>query len=133
MDDLWALLGDPRIQATLSWVGGGLAVLAGGVWAVVKFLAGQKGGGGAAPPPPASVEVLADRGGVAAGRDVSVRASHGLSGLPVILLVLAAVGAVLLAGGLLGDRITATQGGVAVGGDVSGSTVVTGGGPATKP
>jgi hypothetical protein len=53
VDDLWALLGDPRVQATLSWAGGGLAALAGGVWAVVKFLAGQKGGGGAAPPPPA--------------------------------------------------------------------------------
>jgi hypothetical protein len=131
VDDLWALLGDPRIQATLSWVGGGLAALAGGAWAVVKFLASQKSGGGAAPSA-ASVEAMADRGGVAAGRDVSVRVSHGLSGLPVVLLVLAVVGAVLVAGGLLGGRITATQGGVAIGGDVSGSTV-TGGGPATKP
>jgi hypothetical protein len=123
--DLWAFLSDPHNQAILSWLGGGLVVVAGGAWTVIKFMVGpkDKGEGGAAPAPSRTV-VRADRGGIAGGRDVSVRTSHGLSGLYAVLLISLVVGAVLLAGGLLGKRITAMSG-VAAGGDISGSTITT--------
>ena len=68
-----------------------------------------------------------------AGGNVSVRTSHGLSGLQITLLVLVVVGAVLLAGGLLGNRITATNS-AGTGGDITGSTVtINGGSGTTKP
>jgi hypothetical protein len=63
---LWSFLTNPRNQKTLSWLGGGLVVLASGAWAVVTYIwpshdkaAGQ-----------ASI-VCAQQGGVAAGRDAS--------------------------------------------------------------
>jgi hypothetical protein len=124
MSDLWAFLGDPQNRAVLGWLGGGLVVLAGGAWTVVKFLARGKGDDAEpAAPPSGTVEVLADRGGVAGGGNVSVRTSHGLSGLHAVLLVAAVAGAVLLAAGLLGGRITARDCGIAVGGGVKGSTL----------
>jgi hypothetical protein len=73
-----------------------------------------------AAPPLGQTTVRADRRGIAGGRDVSVRTSRGLSGLAVVLLVLAVVGAVLLAGSLLGDRITATNS-AGTGGDITGA------------
>ena len=77
--------------------------------------------------------IQADRNGIAGGRDVSVRTSHGLSGLQITLLVLVVVGAVLLAGGLLGNRITATNS-AGTGGDITDSTVtINGGSGTTKP
>jgi hypothetical protein len=88
--------------------------------------------GEAAAPPLGPATARADRGGIAGGRDVSVRTSHGLSGLMVILLVLVVVGTVLLAGSLLGKRVTSSQGGVAIGGDVTGSSI-TGGAPIQPP
>jgi hypothetical protein len=77
-------------------------------------------------------KVRADRGGIAGGRDVSMRTSHGLLGQWVVLLALVAVGAVLLVGSLLGNRITAI-GGVATGGDVSNSKINIIGPPGTRP
>jgi tetratricopeptide (TPR) repeat protein len=97
---LWAFLSDPRNQATLGFLGGGLVACAGGAWAVLKFLAGGRDGAGAATPSPGPSTVLADRGGFAAGRDVSVRTTHGLSGAHAVLLVALVLGAVLLAEGL---------------------------------
>ena len=74
-----------------------------------------------------------DRGGIAGGGNVSVRTSHSLSGLQITLLVLVVVGAVLLAGGLLGNRITAPNS-AGTGGTITGSTVtINGGSGATKP
>jgi hypothetical protein len=89
---------------------------------VVKFFAGR-GGDGAVPDAaswPGSIEVLANRGGIAAGRDASVQTSHGLQ---TALIVAVVAGAVLLAGSMLGRRITANNCGIAVGGGVSGSVV----------
>ena len=56
-----------------------------------------------------------------------VPARGGLSGLHIVLIlvVLVAVGGALLAGGLFGKRTTAT-GGVAAGGNISGSTITIG-------
>ena len=65
LNELWTWLRDPANQQTLGWIGGGLVVVIGGVWAVVKFFAKKEGDGG---PPPS---VRADRGGVAAGGSIS--------------------------------------------------------------
>lgn len=59
LDAFWNWLKDPANQQTLGWVGGGVAIVAGGIWAVVKFFAKTEGDG--TPPP----SVKADRGGVA--------------------------------------------------------------------
>ncbi len=122
--DVWSFLGDASNRAVLTWVGGGLVILAGGAWTVFKYFVKpsrggteQASGGG----------VLADRGGIAGGRDVTITTSHGLSGAQVVLLVLAVAGAIVLAAGLFGDRITAIRG-VAAGGDVKGSTISIDGG-----
>lgn len=67
METLWAFLSDPDNQATLASLGGGLVVVAGGLWAVVKFLFPRSSGG-----KPTSQTISADRGGMAAGRDISI-------------------------------------------------------------
>ncbi len=53
-------ISDPKIQNTLTWLGGGLVVIASGVWAVVRLLGRSK----------TVVKVKADRGSSAAGRDL---------------------------------------------------------------
>src|SRR5258708_183155 len=63
LDTMWAWLGDSSNRSVLTWIGGGLVVVAGGIWAVVKFFA--KGGDDKRATP----GVSADRGGVAVGRD----------------------------------------------------------------
>jgi hypothetical protein len=83
-------------------------------------------------PTPLASAARAGRGGLAGGSDVPVRSRQGLPHLWIALLILVVIGAVVLARGLSSDRITATQGGVAVGGDVSNSTL-TGSGPVTRP
>jgi hypothetical protein len=54
---IWDFLKDANNQAVLSWIGGGIVVIAAAIWAVVKFVAKK---------PSAS----ADRGGVAIVGDV---------------------------------------------------------------
>ncbi|MEZ5906525.1 MAG: hypothetical protein R3C69_15995 [Geminicoccaceae bacterium] len=65
----WAFLSDQANQRTLGWIGGEPVVLAGGLWAVIKFFmkpaTSQKA-------PPERISVSADRGGVAGGRDVNI-------------------------------------------------------------
>jgi hypothetical protein len=62
---IWDFLKDGSNQAVLSWIGGGIVVVAGGVWAAFKFFF-PKEKDKSAPPP----SVRADRGGFAAGRDI---------------------------------------------------------------
>jgi len=65
MSDIWTFLRDANDRELLSWLGRGLAVLAGGAWAVWKFVHSRKSE--TSPPIPT---VQASRGGVAAGRDI---------------------------------------------------------------
>jgi hypothetical protein len=58
---MWEWLSDPQVQKTLGFVGGGIAAVVAAWWAVVKFVLGNS---------KSSVTVTADRGGMAAGRDI---------------------------------------------------------------
>jgi hypothetical protein len=60
---VWTFLKDPANQAVLSWIGGGIVVIAGGIWAVVKFFAKKEDGGERKP------SVKAEGGSVAIGGD----------------------------------------------------------------
>ena len=119
MDDLWAFLSDPTNQATITWLGGGIAVAAGGAWAMIRYFA--KRPQPTRPTPPSRSTVRAEGNGVVAGRDVTLRSSQGISGAQAILLLLVVVGALVLVAGLAGDRITAIGSNV---GDVENSTVI---------
>lgn len=59
---MWEWLSDPQVQKTLGFVGGGIAAVVAAWWAVVKFVLDR---------PKPSVTVTADRGGMAAGRDIN--------------------------------------------------------------
>jgi tetratricopeptide (TPR) repeat protein len=65
LDAFWSWLQDPANRDVIGWIGGGVVVVIGGVWAVVKYFAKPGGDGGAAR------SVRADRGGVAAGGSIS--------------------------------------------------------------
>jgi hypothetical protein len=59
---MWEWLSDTQVQKTLGFVGGGAAAVIAAGWAVVKFWSSK---------PKAGVVVTADRGGMAAGRDIN--------------------------------------------------------------
>jgi hypothetical protein len=66
---------DPQVQKTLGFVGGGIAAVVAAGWAVVKFVLGR---------PKPSMTITADRGGMAAGRDISggMSAGRDISAMP---------------------------------------------------
>lgn len=121
---MWDFLSDPQNQQTLSWLGGGLAVVCGGLWAVFRFVLERRGRGGAASPSAASETpaLRADRGGLAAGRDINVDRRRGVPPVQLLLIVLALAGALVFAVGQAGNEVSVTNG-VGVGGDVEGSTI----------
>ena len=123
MDELWAFVSDPTNQATLTWLGSGIIVVAGGAWAVIRNFVRRPEP--AQPRQPSRRTVRAEGSGIAAGRDVTLRSSQGISGAQTILLLLAVVGAVVLVAGLAGDRIAAVGSSV-VGGSVENSTIIIG-------
>ena len=43
MGELWSFLSAPKNQKTLSWLGGGLAVVIAGLWAAFVFFNSPKG------------------------------------------------------------------------------------------
>jgi hypothetical protein len=66
MRRLWRLLRVQSNRALLSWIGGGLVVVAAGLWAVVTYVWPPGGKPALAPS-----SVSASGGGIAAGRDIS--------------------------------------------------------------
>jgi hypothetical protein len=64
MHDIWTFLQDEHNRATLGWLGGGLVVVAGGIWTIVRFFFSKRSEK-TAPMPTTSVS-----GGVVAGRDI---------------------------------------------------------------
>jgi hypothetical protein len=67
LSSIWVFLKEPDNRALLSWIGGGIVAVAAGIWAVVKFKA--KNGDNNKQSKPG---VSADRGSMAAGRDISI-------------------------------------------------------------
>jgi hypothetical protein len=66
MGGVWSFLSTSKNQKTLSWISGGLVVVAGGAWAVFTYLWPHD-----ASSPGVAKIVCAQPGGVAAGRDAS--------------------------------------------------------------
>ncbi len=127
MSELWNYLTAPENRDMLTWLGGGLVVVCGGIWTVLTFFMSQKppkGNNEAAPKPQRarSSRVTAKSGGIAGGRDVKISTQTGMRPDQVILLVLAILGALLIAVTQAGNRVTVSNG-IGVGGDVEGSTV----------
>ena len=69
LETLWTFLSDPDNQQTLAWLGGGLAIVAAGFWAVIKFNLSRSSAS-------SKPSISADRGSIAAGRDVKVIGQH---------------------------------------------------------
>jgi hypothetical protein len=63
LTDIWLFLQDESNRDVLGWIGGGVVVVAGAGWAVLKFMVSSRA--------PKSPTVAASDGGVAAGRDIS--------------------------------------------------------------
>jgi hypothetical protein len=63
--DFWSFLLDENNRTVLAWVGGGIVVVVGAIWAVLKFFVSERAKEG-----PSAPTVKADQGGVAAGRDI---------------------------------------------------------------
>lgn len=99
--DVWAFLSDPAHQATLKFLGGGLAVVCGGLWTVVTFFRKPK----PASEPKPSITIV-----------------RGLSGWPLVLLVAALAGAGVFASTFSAPRVTVERG-IGVGGNVEGSSL----------
>jgi hypothetical protein len=74
LDAVWACLKDPANRDILGWLGAGIVVVAGGLWAVVKFFVGQskdsasKDNPSKGDPRPG---LTADRGSVVIGGDAT--------------------------------------------------------------
>jgi hypothetical protein len=64
MDTIWAFLQDETNRTVLAWIGGGVVVVVGGLWAAFKFLVAKE------KPKHASPTVSVAPGGVGAGRDI---------------------------------------------------------------
>ena len=64
LSSVWDFVKDPDNRVVLSWVGGGIAAIAAGIWAVIRFRA--KDGDHK----PSKPSVSADRGSVAAGGSI---------------------------------------------------------------
>lgn len=123
MSDIWNFLTQPENREVLSWLGGGLVVICGGLWAALRFYLGRRSSAaGEASGPPSGSRVSARHGGIAGGRDVRIDNRSGLQPGPLLLLVLAIVGALLIAVSQAGNRV-AVSNGVGVGGDVRNSTI----------
>jgi hypothetical protein len=69
VDGLWGFLRDKRNQQVLSWLGGGLVVVATGLWVAFVYFFPPGKSPEAKSPEPASVQ--ADHGGVAIGGNVT--------------------------------------------------------------
>src|SRR5215813_3196142 len=94
MNSFWRFLRDKRNQQVLGWLGGGLVVVATGLWAVFVYLFPAEKSSEAKSPEPTPPSIQADRGRVAIGGNVT---------LPPILVMVAPV--------------------TSIGGSVTGSTI----------
>jgi hypothetical protein len=115
---MWDFLSDPQNQQTLSWLGGGLAVVCGGLWALLRFVLERRSRGGS----PATETVPGAPPILAPGRDLRIDRRSGVPPVQLLLIVLALVGALVFAVSQAGNKVSVTNG-VGVGGNVEGSTI----------
>jgi hypothetical protein len=129
-----------RHQALLTWLGGGVATAAAGIWAVAKVLLDRRGSRPSAPqasasPPASAPPSVSARSGLAAHGNLHVGGSVIItqSRVPRGAIALAALGLALLGLAIFssGDRVE-VRNGVAVGGAVTGSTITVGPGAAPR-
>jgi len=73
MRSIWSFVRKPGNQRLLSWLGGGGAVAAAGIWAVVTYVW---------PAHDAAKTVCSQQGGIAAGRDASGNTVNYSGGAP---------------------------------------------------
>ena len=71
MNSFWRFLRDKRNQQVLGWLGGGLVVVATGLWAVFVYLFPAEKSSEAKSPEPTPPSIQADRGRVAIGGNVT--------------------------------------------------------------
>jgi len=109
---MWDFLTDPQNQQTLSWIGGGLAVICGGLWAVLRFVLERRGRSAASP---AAAAAPSSRG-------LHIDKRRGVPPGQLVLIVLALAGALVFAVSQAGNEVSVTNG-VGIGGDVEGSTI----------
>jgi hypothetical protein len=99
LNKLWSFLKAEENQKLLCWIGGGFVVLAAGLWAVFTFYVDHS-----KPSPPPTTTIVEQKGtGIASGRDTNINA-------PVTV----------------GANVKADRGGVAIGGNASNDTFITG-------
>lgn len=65
LTDFWSFLQDENNRAMLGWIGSGVVVVGGALWAIFKFLFSKTSRSH-----PAAPAVSATEGGIAAGRDI---------------------------------------------------------------
>jgi threonine/homoserine efflux transporter RhtA len=107
--DLWAFLTDPANQATLGWLGGGLATVTGALWTAFVWFRSRPSQAPAArgePPRAAAGIGVAAAGDVHVGRDLVVNDRRwSPAALALLALGVAALAAAVLVGG---DRSVGT-------------------------
>jgi hypothetical protein len=64
-NSVWTSLQDPANRAVLGWIGSGVVVVVGAVWAAFKFFISKE-----KPKAESMPTIAASNGGVAAGRDI---------------------------------------------------------------
>ncbi|MGF1476775.1 MAG: hypothetical protein ACFB6S_14550 [Geminicoccaceae bacterium] len=121
ISEIWSFLSDPANRDTLAFLGGGLAVVVGGLWTAFAYFHKRK------PPAQEKPSVSADRGGIAAGGDQTFRGSVTINNhnkLPPAAVGLAVLGLLILGFAIwnAGDRITVSNGSY-VGGHMKDSEV----------
>lgn len=99
------VLNNPAQREAIGWLAGGVAVLASGIWAVVRFLIERRKGGNKAGSHAGATRVnqtiTASGSSVAAGRDANV----GVKGAYVVILVLFLVAILLFGLSAFGDSL----------------------------
>ncbi len=121
-------LNDNQNQETLTWLGGGCVVVAGGVWTAFKFfLKPTSNKSETNKPSSQSNEFLVDGDRNVVGEHVTIdKSTTNVSGSKLstaIALVLLCLGALFIGSAYLGNSVTADCGSLATGGDISGSEI----------
>lgn len=118
LDPIFDFLAVEQNRDVLTFFGGGIAAVAGGAWIVIRYVLERKKGT-PAPPPSTTIQVK-DSTGVHINNGTGV----GFERSKIYALVFFAVGFLIFVVGLSGGGISASNGSIAAGGDVTGNIVI---------